>query len=49
MPFSSIINKNIFELLLNYGKLAHYYVIDYLNKEMKISLSFIDFILTYTC
>ena len=42
MPFSSIINESIFELLLNYRNLAHYYVIDYFNKEMKISLSLID-------
>ena len=48
MPFSPIINKCVFELLMNYRRLAQYYVIDYFNKAMKISLSFIDYISTYT-
>ena len=48
MPFSSNINESIFDLLLNYRKLAQY-VIDYFNNEMKISLLLIDYIRTYTC
>ena len=48
MPFDPIRHKCVFELLLNFKRLAQYYVIDYFNKEMKISLSFIDYISTYT-
>ena len=49
MPFSSIINKSLLELLLSNRKFAQYYVIDYFNNEMKLSLLLIDYIrITYT-
>ena len=35
-------------MLLKYRKFAQYYVIDYFNKEMEISLLLIDYIRTYT-